>query len=83
MKSALPILAMLACTIGCSNAERAQFGGMGSNFRVTLYSGGEVVKEWESIGKVQTESQSDGWFFMDAKTNKLVRVSGDVAVEQL
>jgi hypothetical protein len=43
---------------------------------------GEAVREWHSTGKVLTEANSDGWYFMDKSNNKLVRVSGDVTVEQ-
>jgi hypothetical protein len=67
---------------GCTDAEMAERVSLGSRCRVTLYSGGKPVREWVSTGKVQTEEKSDGWYFMDAGTSKLVRVSGDVTVEQ-
>lgn len=72
----------LACTAGCTNTEMSQLSAYGSNFNVKLWSGGQCVREWQSNGKVLTEGHSDGWFFTDAKTGKLVRVSGCVTVEQ-
>lgn len=76
------VVAAILFVAGCTNAARAQYGGLGSNFKVTLYSGGEAVREWHSTGKVLTETDSDGWYFMDKSNNKLVRISGSVAIEQ-
>jgi hypothetical protein len=78
------MLAAMALTQGCTDADRAQLGGFGNSFAVTLYSAnGGVIKQWTSDGKVATEAQSDGWYFKDAASGKLVRVSGTVVVEQI
>jgi len=77
------LVVMVVFFQGCTNSDRAGLSGWGKDFRVTLYSGGTVVREWKSSGKVQSESDSDGWYFMDSDTKKLVRVSGSVVVEQL
>ena len=67
---------------GCYSAQMSQFGAIGADFTVTLYSGGQAMKTWHSSGKVLTEGDSDGWYFTDRATGKLVRVSGTVAIEQ-
>lgn len=78
------LIALLAVVVisGCTDASRSQISSLGSKFKVTLYSGGEPVRSWTSTGKVLTEQESDGWYFTDADTGKLVRLSGDVVVEQ-
>lgn len=77
-------VAMIAAIFaGCTDAEYALRASLNNKFRVTLYNGGQPVRSWESTGKVETERGSDGWYFMDAATRKLVRVSGDIVVEQL
>ncbi len=81
MRFAIVGLLLLAC--GCTNAERAQLGGFGKDFKVSVYSGGEKVKEWTSSGKVLTEKDTDGWYFSDKSSGKLVRVSGTVVVEEM
>lgn len=74
--------AVAVCTvIGCTSAQQSQWGALGSNQRVTLYSGGQVVRVWTSNGKVMSETDSDGYYFTDGATGKLVRVTGDVVVE--
>ena len=82
-RSFLGMIALLAVIplSGCTDAEKSQWAAYGANHRVTLYSGGKVVREWKSSGKVRTEHDSDGWFFRDSKSGALVRVSGDVVVE--
>ena len=68
--------------MGCTDASVSQFTAYGSTFKVTLWSGGQAVKTWTSTGKVIAEENSDGWYFTDKATGKLVRISGDVTVEQ-
>ena len=66
--------------ISCTDATISSFKAYGDEHTVELYSGGKKVREWISTGKVISESSSDGYKFMDSKTNKLVRVSGDVVI---
>jgi len=80
MKKFLLLTMLVLC--GCTSAERAQFGGYGSNYTITVYSGGEAVRTFTSSGKVLTEQESDGWYFSNAENGKLVRVSGTVVIEQ-
>jgi len=80
LRSFLPLSLLLLA--GCTDAEWSKNTSYGSSFTVTMYSGGEAVRVWKSSGKVLSEEKSDGWYFQDAATGKLVRVSGDVVVEQ-
>ncbi len=76
---------LVAATVGvagCTSAERSQLAALGSDHKVTVYSGGSAVREFHSSGKVLTESESDGWYFTDKVTGRLVRVSGTVVIEQ-
>jgi hypothetical protein len=66
---------------GCTDAEVAQWGSLGSSGHITCYSGGAVIYDGQSSGKIFSESSSDGWYFNDAKTNRLVRVSGDCVIK--
>ena len=79
---------IIACTaslavIGCTDAQRAKIGGYGSPHHVELYSGGQKVREWVSSGKVDSEQESDGYYFNDMSTGKLIEVSGDVVITKL
>jgi hypothetical protein len=72
----LILLALLACT----DAERAQRAAFGEPGHITCYSGGQVIYDGDSTGAILSEDRSDGWKFMDAKNNRLVRVSGDCVI---
>lgn len=77
MRLLILILVLLA---GCTDAELASFGSYGSPGDVTCYSGGRVVYQGRSTGKIVTMHQSDGWQFKDAANGRLVRVSGDCVI---
>lgn len=65
---------------GCTDAHWSQLGAYGSKHHVELWSGGKMVKEWTSTGKVLTEDSSDGYYFRDHDTGRLVRVTGDLVI---
>lgn len=78
------VVAFVVCfsIVSCTDAQWSQVTSLGDSFRVDLYSGGKLVRTWHSTGKVGTETQSDGYFFRDKETDKLVRVSGDLVVTE-
>ena len=78
MKRLIPFL--LAVCLGCTSAERGRLTSYGQSHTVQLYSGGELVREWKSTGKVLTESESDGYYFTDGETGSQVRVTGDIVI---
>jgi hypothetical protein len=75
------LLVILSCT-GCTNAERAKLSSLGGKHKITLYSGGVAVRVWHSTGYVKNEEHSDGYYFQDDATGRLVTVSGEVVIEQ-
>jgi hypothetical protein len=70
----------LLLLISCSDTNIAAMKAIGEQGHITCYSGGQVIFDGQSTGKIQSETQSDGWLFMDAATNRLVRVSGDCVI---
>jgi hypothetical protein len=66
--------------ISCTDAQRGKMLNYGNKFSVEMYSGGKLVRSWISSGKVKSEEGSDGYFFIDSQTGKLVEVSGDVVI---
>lgn len=78
MKTAIYILPLIL--FGCSNAEWAAFQALGKRHAIKCYSGGVVIYEGATTGKIENENQSDGYFFQDEQTGKLVRVSGNCVI---
>ena len=82
MKKLLLLGAILLLFLSCTDAGRAKFGGYGEDFKIEILSSntGEVIKTYYSSGKVLSEGQSDGYFFMDSATGELTEISGGVVV---
>ena len=80
MLMALVIIGIVVLT-GCTNADWENMATLGSNAHIRLYSGGQLIGEWESSGKVVTESHSDGYRFVDKKSGKLIRITGQIVIE--
>jgi len=78
MKSLVLSMVMVAC-LGC-DARISQFQAIGAKHHIELWSGGKMVREWTSTGKVLTETNSDGYYFCDVETQRLVRVTGDLVI---
>lgn len=75
------IIALSICS--CTDASRARLTGYGDEYKVEMYSGGQMVRSWTSSGKVHSEESSDGYFFNDKASGKLIEVAGDVVITQL
>lgn len=78
------VLAMILCVscAGCMDADLSRLGAIGSPHKIVMWSGGKEAKIWYSTGKPKTLTDSDGWYFADKATGKLVYVSGNVSIEQ-
>lgn len=74
--SCLFVFVLLAILLGCTDATVSQITTFGNSGHITCYSGGKVIYDGVSTGKIATESSSDGWFFKDSSSGKLIRVSG-------
>ena len=69
--------------VGCTDAKLQQLNSLGSKHKVTLYAaGGQVIHQWTATGNVSNEQQSDGWYFKDEETGKLVEITGTIVIEQ-
>ena len=75
------LITTLALFLGCRDSALAQYEALGKPSKIQLLNcDGTITHSWISTGKVATEPNSDGYYFNDAKTNKLVRVSGNVVI---
>ena len=77
------VLAALLFLSSCKSADIAQMESLGSKHRVTMYGcDGKIIGQWESEGNVSNEGNSDGWYFKDTKTGKLIELTGFLVIEQ-
>ncbi len=75
------MLAVFALVMtGCTDARCSKVMSLGNAADVECYSGGKAIYSGRSTGKVSSEEGSDGYFFRDSKSGKLMEVSGDCRV---
>ncbi len=67
----------------CTDAKWGKFQALGGKANVKCYSGGIVIYEGSSTGKVISEANSDGYNFVDADSKKLMEVSGECVITYL
>lgn len=76
------VMAILLFTFtGCTDACTASVLSYGSKARVTCHSGGKVIYDGCSTGKVESNAHSDGYGFKDADTQRFVDVSGECFID--
>ena len=74
-------LTLTGCGAFKNNLSKSVEALSSGNYVVTVWSGDKAVRTYEiKDGFVNSEKESDGWFFMH--NGKLVRVSGTVTIEQ-
>lgn len=74
-------IAIVMGSIFCTDATKAKFGGLGDEFKVEMINcDGTVARTWISTGKVSSEANSDGYYFMEKGTDKLIEVTGRVVI---
>lgn len=74
-------LAVVMGSTSCTDATRAKFGGYGDEFKVEMLNcDGTIARTWISSGKVQSEANSDGYYFNDKETGKLIEVTGRLII---
>lgn len=73
---------LAAGLVGCTDAQMASVKAVGSAHHVKCWSGGIVIYEGDATGAVSNEAHSDGYYFEDAATKKLIGVSGNCVITQ-
>ena len=73
-------LALTSCGKLTNDVSKTVAGWGSGTYLVTVWSGGKAVREYRVEGFVNTETGSDGWFFIH--NGKLVRVAGTVTIER-
>lgn len=73
----IALVGMVIGLVGCTNASWEKLTTYGGSQHITCYSGGKVIFDGDSDGKVLSENGSDGYYFKHQQTGKLTEVSAD------
>lgn len=75
------LAAALVALAGCTNTQRAHFGALGANGHIVCSSGGKVILDDFSDGKIHNADGSDGYEFMSSTTGRLTQSNGDCVID--
>lgn len=75
----LVLLAVLGLS-SCTDSTMGKFSSYGKSRSIKCYSGSVKIYEGRSTGKIKSEEQSDGYYFVDATTKQLMEVSGNCVI---
>lgn len=78
MKIILIVLGL--SSISCTDARMSKLMSYGDSRSIECYSGGKMIYKGRSTGKITSEAQSDGYFFREQGTGKLLEVSGNCVI---
>jgi len=65
--------------LGC-DASIGKLTALGDSASVQCWSGGKLIFDGRSTGKVLSEESSDGYFFKDESDGKFKEVSGNCVI---
>ena len=85
MKTILKLFAastIIATTVSCTDVGWEKMTNYMQSFHVKCYSAGVVIYEGYSTGRLENETHSDGWAFVDKATRKFTRVGGDCVIQE-
>ncbi len=74
------VLLSVVVISGCSNATWSGVKAWGKEHHIKQFSGGVLIGEWLSTGKIENEEHSDGYYFEDDATRTMISISGDVQI---
>ncbi|MCP3684034.1 MAG: hypothetical protein GY861_15235 [bacterium] len=80
MKAIFATILLAAALIGCTDAKRSKLFNLGDSAKITCFSGGIVIYKGESTGKISSEANSDGYYFREKGSNRLMEVSGNCVI---
>jgi len=81
IKLLLAVVAISYLVVSCTDAQRSKIGGLGDEFTIELLNcDGTIARSYESTGKVSSEQESDGYFFKDKASGKLIEVTGTIII---
>ena len=84
MKNMLLVSFLILFFYACTDAKKAKIGGFGSKFQIEMLNcDGSVARTWISSGKVSSEQNSDGYYFMEEGTDKLIEVTGRLIITKI
>ena len=82
MRKFIVIGAICLVAAGCTDAERASWGALGNEGTIKCYSGGQIVFDSKSTGKI-IQGKDGGLLFREKSSGKYIRAYADCIVKEI
>jgi hypothetical protein len=79
MRSVL-IIGLLLVATNCSSRTKASYSAWGSDAEIACFSGGVLILQGKSDGKVFQEESGSGYSWQDKASGKLLRSNADCII---
>lgn len=79
----LGVMLMAMALVACTDADMAHMSQLGDAAHVQCFSGGQVIYDGHSTGKIQSNQSEDGLYFREKESGKFVRLYADCVVKSL
>ncbi len=80
MKNIVLVSCIFIVLGSCTAGRRGKIFAYGKSRSITCYSGERKIYEGHSKGKIASEANSDGYYFTERDTGKLIEVSGNCVI---
>ncbi|KKN67402.1 hypothetical protein LCGC14_0461450 [marine sediment metagenome] len=81
LRIVVAVIILALGTLACADTFTAKIAAYGESHSIKCYSGGVVIYEGTSTGKVTSPVDSDGYQFKSMETGRLTEVSGECIIE--
>ena len=71
---------LVVLLVSCTDGTIGKLTSYGDSRSIVCYSGGKLIYEGRSTGKIKSEQNSDGYYFVEQGTKKLMEVSGNCVI---
>ena len=71
------LLTSLLVLCGCTDGVIGKIKSYGKGAGILCYSGGEIIYKGESTGKILSEKNSDGYYFVDKRSGAMMEIAAD------
>jgi len=71
------IFAVVVLSSGCTDAYFGKLKSLGNSAHVRCWSGGQLIVDTTSSGKIHSEANSNGYYFVERSTGEMIEVDAD------
>jgi hypothetical protein len=76
----LAMVLLLLIMTGCSDGSISKLTSYGESRSIKCYSAEKLIYSGVSTGKIQSETSSDGYYFREKESGRLMEVSGNCVI---